>query len=314
MAASVPVVSAGSIDQRFAQLIQQFGLTKNSFAISLGKTASVVQHLIDGRNKPGFDLMCKVFEVYPNVSRDWLLLGRGPMLIGSTGLSGPALAAAQPAAPEPDFEPIDLADVAPRAPRRPSALRLQPEEIASTLAIANSVVEAPLAGAVATTTPAAAGPDVPTQQITPPAPQPARFTSAAPVAAAPGTPVTPAADTRRPMRPFRPSSAPATQPAVAPVAMPEVPTVPVIPPPAEAAAPEPAAIMSPPPVVAPADPAPAALQPAAPASNPEAYVAAAIHAQHLQHQLAMAELRNQHLLEQQQMLREMLAMARQSMV
>ena len=52
----------------------------------------------------------------------------------------------------------------------------------------------------------------------------------------------------------------------------------------------------------------------APASNPEAYVAAAMHAQHLQHQLALAELRNQHLLEQQQMLREMLAMARQSMV
>ena len=42
MAAPVSV----PIDQRFAQLIQQFGLTKNSFAISLGKTASVVQHLI----------------------------------------------------------------------------------------------------------------------------------------------------------------------------------------------------------------------------------------------------------------------------
>ncbi|MDQ2794627.1 MAG: helix-turn-helix domain-containing protein, partial [Bacteroidota bacterium] len=120
MAASVPVVAAASIDQRFAQLIQQFGLTKNSFAISLGKTASVVQHLIDGRNKPGFDLMCKVFEVYPNVSRDWLLLGRGPMLVGSNGLNGPAVAAAQPAAPAPDFEPIDLADVAPRAARRPT--------------------------------------------------------------------------------------------------------------------------------------------------------------------------------------------------
>ena len=45
---------------------------------------------------------------------------------------------------------------------------------------------------------------------------------------------------------------------------------------------------------------------------PELYVAAALHAQHLQHQLALAEMRNQHLLEQQQMLREMLAMARQA--
>jgi predicted deacylase len=48
--------------------------------------------------------------------------------------------------------------------------------------------------------------------------------------------------------------------------------------------------------------------------SPETYITAALHAQHLQHQLALAEMRNQHLLEQQQMLREMLAMARQSMV
>jgi hypothetical protein len=53
---------------------------------------------------------------------------------------------------------------------------------------------------------------------------------------------------------------------------------------------------------------------AAPAPSPETYVTAALHAQHLQHQLALAEMRNQHLVEQQQMLREMLAMARQAMV
>ena len=86
---AAPVTSLVPIDQRFAQLIQQFGLTKNSFAISLGKTASVVQHLIEGRNKPGYDLLCKVFEIYPNVSRDWLLLGRGPMLVGGEPAPNP---------------------------------------------------------------------------------------------------------------------------------------------------------------------------------------------------------------------------------
>ena len=49
-----------------------------------------------------------------------------------------------------------------------------------------------------------------------------------------------------------------------------------------------------------------------PAPAPDTSVAAALNAQYLQHQLALAELRNQHLLEQQQMLREMLAMARQA--
>ncbi|RZK20220.1 MAG: XRE family transcriptional regulator, partial [Hymenobacter sp.] len=69
-----------SVGQRFMQLIQQLGLSKNAFAMSLDKTATVIQHLVDERNKPGYDLICKVFEVYPNVSKDWLLLGTGPML------------------------------------------------------------------------------------------------------------------------------------------------------------------------------------------------------------------------------------------
>ena len=241
------------IDQRFAQLIQQFGLTKNSFAISLGKTASVVQHLIDGRNKPGYDLLCKVFEIYPNVSRDWLLLGRGPMLVGGE----PAVKAAPPATKipvlEPPLEPIDLTDVETPAIRRSTpgvaGTRLQPSEIAATLALA-AVVN-----------------------------QPARATATAPFEA-PGSPSTNA------------------MPAVASIALAPVPS--------PLPQPVPLPVAEQPSSVAPVS------SPAAP--GPETYVVAALHAQHLQHQLALAELRNQNLQEQQQMLREMLAMARQSMV
>ena len=299
MAASVPVVAAPSIDQRFAQLIQQFGLTKNSFAISLGKTASVVQHLIDGRNKPGFDLMCKVFEVYPNVSRDWLLLGRGPMLVGSNGLSGTTVAAAQPAIPEPDFEPIDLADVAPRATRRPTVSRLHPEEIDATLALAlaATVNGQPVATSSAPAASAVVEPTVSTHAVPlPVAPHPGPNTSAAFAASAifGGT---------RPAQPFRPAARQVpteVAPAAAPPRM------------AENPAPAPVAFIEH--VVVPSVPLPASPPPVSSVGGPEAYVAAAIHAQHLQHQLALAEMRNQHLLEQQQMLREMLAMARQSMV
>ena len=311
MAASVPVVAAASIDQRFAQLIQQFGLTKNSFAISLGKTASVVQHLIDGRNKPGFDLMCKVFEVYPNVSRDWLLLGRGPMLVGSNGLSGPAVAAAQPAPPEPDFDPIDLADVAPRAARRPSVSRLHPEEIAATLALATAAehgISAPFQVVSMPAAPALAESPAAENYPVPPAP-------AAPVAELSAFVPPVAAATQRPVRPFR--LAPATislletEPAV-PVAAARVAPAASVPP--IAAAVLPPAPLAAPVVAAAVEPAPSAAVAAPAPGGAEAYVAAAIHAQHLQHQLALAEMRNQHLLEQQQMLREMLAMARQSMV
>jgi hypothetical protein len=265
MAASV--LNPVPIDQRFAQLIQQFGLTKNSFAISLGKTASVIQHLIDGRNKPGYDLLCKVFEIYPNVSRDWLLLGRGPMLVSGEHAPKP-LASTKTPAPEPPLEPIDLSDVELPASRRPgpgvAGSRLQPAEIAATLALA----------AAANQPARTVAPAPEKTSVVPPEP----FAPVSPVAV-PSVAETPPVPVMEPAIPVPPMPvAPAAVPPVAPVAAPPVAAAPVA------------------------------------VSGPETYVAAALHAQHLQHQLALAELRNQHLLEQQQMLREMLAMARQAMV
>ena len=70
-----------TVGKRVSELITQLDISKNAFAISLDKTATVIQHLVDERNKPGFDLLCKIFEVYPNVSKDWLLLGAGPMFV-----------------------------------------------------------------------------------------------------------------------------------------------------------------------------------------------------------------------------------------
>jgi hypothetical protein len=269
------------IDQRFAQLIQQFGLTKNSFAISLGKTASVVQHLIDGRNKPGYDLLCKVFEIYPNVSRDWLLLGRGPMLV--SGEHAPKTVAPPVApAPEAPLEPIDLSDVEVHAARRAgpgvAGSRLQPAEIAATLALA-AAANQPVRTVVA----AAAN----ESEMSQPAP--------ALAAAVVETPVAPEAAAAPEVH-----ETAATLVAAAPMA----PSAPQMPEPAPVPAASPSQSTS----------APAPVIPVPNAPSPEVYVTAALHAQHLQHQLALAEMRNQHLLEQQQMLREMLAMARQAMV
>jgi hypothetical protein len=270
------------IDQRFAQLIQQFGLTKNSFAISLGKTASVVQHLIDGRNKPGYDLLCKVFEIYPNVSRDWLLLGRGPMLV--SGEHAPK-AIAPPAAPVPvaPLEPIDLSDVEVHAARRAgpgvAGSRLQPAEIAATLALAAAVNQ-------------------PVRAVGASAPNDSELPQPAPVPAVSAVVETPVA-TEAPVTPEVQAipGAPAAQ-------VPAAPSAPLIAEPAPMpTVPQPALA-----------PAPALPAPGPSVPSPEVYVTAALHAQHLQHQLALAEMRNQHLLEQQQMLREMLAMARQAMV
>ncbi|QKG56324.1 helix-turn-helix transcriptional regulator [Hymenobacter sp. BRD128] len=187
-----------SIGQRFTQLIQQLGMSKNAFAQSLDKTATVIQHLVDERNKPGYDLLCKVFETYPNVSKDWLLLGQGPMLVTE------------------------------RAPAEP----------------------------------------------------------ASPVATPASTP--PAADLFAPPQPAIASAA------VPPVAA-EAPTpTPVAPAPSAAATP----VAPPMPVASPA--------PTAPAPDP-AYLTVALQTQYLQHQLALAEQRNQHLLEQQALMQQLVA-------
>jgi plasmid maintenance system antidote protein VapI len=239
----MPAPTPETINQRFAQLIKQLGLTKNAFAQSLGKTASVIQHLMDGRNKPGYDLLYKVFEVYPNVSRDWMMLGQGPML-----LTGEAMSKQPTAAPT----------ATPELPLRAAAV---PLTAAPQVAVA--------------TLPAAVKPEA-SQEVAPEVIVP----TAAPVAAAPApVAVAPA-----------PAAAPISSPAPLAAAVPEV--APAV------AAPLPAPV-----------PVPA---PAMPAIAPEAYVAAALHAQNLQHQLSLAEMRNQHLLEQQLLLREMLEMARKA--
>ena len=213
-----------SIGQRFTQLIQHLGLSKNAFAQSLDKTATVIQHLVDERNKPGYDLLCKVFEVYPNVSKDWLLQGQGPMMVASHAPVAP-VASAAPAVPEP-----------------PAANDL----FAAGLSLAS---------------PAAAVAVAPAPAVAATAPEP--------LAASPAPPA--------PVLPVLPVAAAAASVLPAPLPMPSLPA----------------------PVTA-------------PAALDSAYLTVALQTQYLQHQLALAEQRNQHLLEQQALLREILELSRRT--
>ncbi|MCB2377161.1 hypothetical protein LGH70_06180 [Hymenobacter sp. BT635] len=219
------MVSTGTVGQRFTRLIAHLGISKNAFASSLDKTATVIQHIVDERNKPGFDLLCKVFEVYPNVSKDWLLQGTGPMLT---------------------TEALVEAEI-PKA-RATASLR------AEGLRPAVTTVAAPAAEAEA-------GPvaEIPPVQ----APEPATVHS--------------------------PSAAVIQSVLPEPVAAPVVAAAPA--PQAEATA-----------------PAPAAAQP-----QPDSSWQTALYTQQMAHQLAMAELRNQHLQEQQRMMQQMMDLMKQQM-
>ena len=245
--------AASSVGQRFSQLIQALGMSKNAFAISLDKTATVIQHLVDERNKPGFDLMNKVVDVYPNVSLDWLMRGKGPMMLNGAG----APTAAEGSAPDVAIAPV-----------------------ASKPASATPNFPTPLFAVVAARQPA---PVAPLLSAKIPAAEPAATaTAAAPEAIVQEAPLAAA------------NQPPAPMP-VAPAA-----TVPPEPSPAVSAAQMPPAGLT----TTIAGPA------AAPAPD-AAYITAALHAQHLQHQLALAEQRNQHLLEQQKLILERQALMQQ---
>ncbi|MBD2716583.1 hypothetical protein KBK19_16185 [Microvirga sp. STR05] len=128
------MAESATVGQRFVQLISHLGISKNAFANSLDKTATVVQHLVEERNKPGFDLLCKVFEVYPNVSKEWLIQGSGPMLISEVetpttalpvGSATPAThatpQAVAPAATKSMTKPVEPADEVAAGPQQPLA-------------------------------------------------------------------------------------------------------------------------------------------------------------------------------------------------
>jgi hypothetical protein len=225
-----------SVGQRFSQLIQQLGMSKNAFAMSLDKTATVIQHLVDERNKPGFDLMCKVFEVYPNVSRDWLLMGKGPMLLSNASATAPV-----PPVDEPALAVLAAVAKPPAVPATPHF----PEPLFTVSAARPPIVE---------------------------------------------TPALPAAPLGTPTQETVAASQPMSTPVIGAV-------------PAETHS------ITPPPPVPSTSPA----APVAPAASLDATaLTAALHAQYLQHQLALAEQRNQHLLEQQQLMQQMLELMRQS--
>lgn len=77
------------INERFKQLIKALGMNSNSFAKSLGKTQSSVAAIIEGRSKPGFEFLELIATTYPQISRDWLLMGEGPMMREAVKASDP---------------------------------------------------------------------------------------------------------------------------------------------------------------------------------------------------------------------------------
>jgi transcriptional regulator with XRE-family HTH domain len=66
-----------SVTDRLRQVMESQGYNAKGFAELLGIQRSGLSHIFSGRNKPGLDLIQKILEVFPEVSADWLLMGKG---------------------------------------------------------------------------------------------------------------------------------------------------------------------------------------------------------------------------------------------
>lgn len=83
-------MSQNIVSQRLTEIIDHFSDgNEKRFADSLDVKPAVINNYTRGKqqSKPGFDVLNKIAVVYPDINIDWLLTGRGSMLLsqGKTG-------------------------------------------------------------------------------------------------------------------------------------------------------------------------------------------------------------------------------------
>ena len=63
------------IEKRLQLIMVSNRLSASSFADRIGVQRSNVSHVLNGRNKPGYDFLLKVIQAFPKVNTHWLLTG-----------------------------------------------------------------------------------------------------------------------------------------------------------------------------------------------------------------------------------------------
>ena len=61
------------------QLLEEKAMTLAAFADEIGVERSTMSHIKSGRSNPSLDVALKILERFPEVSTDWLILGKGSM-------------------------------------------------------------------------------------------------------------------------------------------------------------------------------------------------------------------------------------------
>jgi len=69
------------IAARINELILKLGYNKSGFALKIGVSQPIITHITNGRNNPGLEVIQKILSNCLEVNPDWLIMGRGEMLL-----------------------------------------------------------------------------------------------------------------------------------------------------------------------------------------------------------------------------------------
>lgn len=68
------------MEERIRKFMEYKGITPSELADSIGVQRSNVTHVLKARNKPSFQFIEKMLQIYPELNAKWLLLGTGNMV------------------------------------------------------------------------------------------------------------------------------------------------------------------------------------------------------------------------------------------
>lgn len=65
--------------ERLQQFLSAENLSQSQFADSIGVARASISHILNGRNKPGFDFIANMSRHFPTLNIEWLITGKGRM-------------------------------------------------------------------------------------------------------------------------------------------------------------------------------------------------------------------------------------------
>ena len=69
------------IKDRIRMIMEREKVPPRVFAETIGVQQSTLSHILNGRNKPSLDVIMKVHQKYDYVNLEWLLYGKGEMVV-----------------------------------------------------------------------------------------------------------------------------------------------------------------------------------------------------------------------------------------